>query len=74
MSEWQEMQSFPKDGRWCFVIGGLWCRPAYARCTDGKASIHIETLRAVHGDICAGNIEPCDNPTHWMGLPEPPNE
>lgn len=70
MSEWQPIETAPRDGRpillWCndrqYVCGEFWSR------ADGSAGWEIG--HRIDGTvICLGLPA-----THWMPLPEPPED
>ena len=64
MSGWQDISTAPKDGR---VILGL--VPGHGvmavSFSDGE-------WQAAPMPMVLGVAEFCDDPTHWMPLPEPP--
>ncbi len=61
MTDWQSIESAPRDGTWCIVHYNDKCSPIITfydeECFSGWA----------HQDRMGGNT-----PTHWMPLPEPP--
>lgn len=61
MSEWKTIDSAPRDGREILVIDGGKVRPAVWSNILGKFT------------GSGGNVfNWCENPTHWMELPECP--
>lgn len=66
MSEWQPIETAPKDGAWV----SIWCRaqplslpagiPAFWEDGFGWVSVRDDDQNLI------------DDPTHWMPLPEPP--
>jgi len=63
MSEWQPIETAPRDGTYILA----WVRPVW-----GVQYLRIVTF--YHGqwvDSCDLSPEDC---THWMPLPEPPKE
>jgi len=77
MSEWQPIETAPKDGTWILVCGGrtedeeVTRTHAVAQWTDDlngrKTKWHWQF--AWYDGGYYGFYE---NPTHWMPLPEPP--
>lgn len=67
MSEWQPIETAPKDGRTLMV----WI-------TDPDVSSHCFAPVSITSDgkwwddSTGDQIEPLKNATHWMPLPEPP--
>lgn len=66
MSEWQPIETAPKDGRWFFVDTPARI-PAYARygVSNGKFSLNIHVVYELHG-------REEFSPTCWQEVPEPP--
>ncbi len=77
MSEWQPIESAPKDGTWILLGGGRTDDEDDARTiavgqwtnylNGGTTSWHWQFAWYDGGYYGAYN-----NPTHWMPLPEPP--
>ena len=73
MSEWQPIETAPKDGTYVMVgrdMGEPW---GFVLGTGFYA--FVDSL--VNGWVCRGIVDPpgdlgLGNPTHWMPLPEPP--
>ena len=63
MSEWQPIETAPKDGT---SILGYWCY-------EGGFEHYIQPIRYLHGKWLH-DWDHSDElyPTHWMPLPEPP--
>ena len=65
MSNWKSIETAPKDGTW--ILGWLGHR------NTGEA----KTLRWTDGAYYQGFIDKngaTSRPTHWMPLPEPPDD
>lgn len=71
MSEWQPMDTAPKDGRIILAyfplegLGDSWCRVMpvfYSRTMQPRPWIFAGRAASSYSD----------GPTHWMPLPEPP--
>ena len=71
MSEWQPIETAPKDGEevllwlgapWCRVEKALWFNPWKAWVTEAPGD-GADTERYGIGSLV---------PTHWMPLPQPP--
>lgn len=77
MSDWQPIDTAPKDGTVILLAGGTWGDDELADAPRVMAARWYKTNR---GNYCwnaceaeAGySIFPYKNPTHWMPLPEPP--
>lgn len=81
MSEWQSIETAPKDGSCILVWSRTWAgevnRPEedngscyVAFYTNGKSDYHGEWWYVHGGDAHASWVQP----THWMPLPTPPEE
>jgi hypothetical protein len=80
MTEWQPIETAPKDGRevllfgiWAGEIHGLNADPTIAvgAWQGGKSDYQGDDFWALTG----GDVYACwMRPTHWMPLPEPPQE
>jgi hypothetical protein len=83
MSEWQPIETAPKDGtdlllawnwRGRYVSIGKWARVNYLdwdtdRVVDSECWVQWESLNSIV-DTCV--LVGPNAPTHWMPLPEPP--
>lgn len=79
---WRDISTAPRDGRFVLLYGG----EVNESCDD--FFFYHEKNRIVVGKLLEGTFEDSwvisgydlfctiryDNPTHWMPLPEPPNE
>jgi hypothetical protein len=72
MSEWQPIETAPKDGKilaWCPQRGV--CAPAYWN--EDKYAKNPRPYWTHWGERMCGTLATRkDQPTHWMPLPEPP--
>lgn len=85
MSEWQPIDTAPKDGTevlgWRYDFGILlirWDAPINFCTEDEINSLDTESAES-YDWFCAdfisgGRLEGYEIPTHWMPLPEPPKE
>lgn len=64
MTEWQPIDTAPKDGEWLLVYGFWYPKGDYSGITLG-AYLPDEEMWTFEGDLM-------DRPTHWMPLPAPP--
>jgi hypothetical protein len=78
MSEWQPIETAPKDGTRVLITGGVWMDTRLAWPFDNqKALTHVEIAQYLEGDgfvisdFSDGTYE-IAKPTHWMPLPAPP--
>lgn len=75
MSDWQPIETAPKDGGWLLLNGD---GPGFRKCTVvgywGKVNTG-DTLKFGDEEMWRRTFggEPM-RPTHWMPLPEPPEE
>lgn len=69
MSEWKPIKSAPKDGAVLKLNHPNWERPINGYWDEGDGEWVAENLTYVLGP----NLH-CEDPTHWMPLPEPPKE
>lgn len=73
MSEWQPIETAPKDGTWVLLfverygakywLAGHWFSGSDGSCGWVSASFYAEPHV---------NWTTCSDPTHWMPLPDPP--
>lgn len=82
MSEWQPIETAPKDGTWIMVAGTVWAgevggvarnanpEVSIANYTSGKSDYPGDWWNEAGGDYYATWCQP----THWMPLPPPPTE
>jgi hypothetical protein len=68
MSEWQKIETAPKDGTWILGHGD---GPAISQCPYIISWDCDENLRESWMEIYS---EQAVTPTHWQPLPEPPKE
>lgn len=61
MSEWQPIETAPKDGRVVLVFDDAFEEPIFS----------LHTFESVISDF--GQFSNSYDPTHWMPLPDPPN-
>lgn len=70
MSEWQDIETAPKDGTW--ILGWpLWSTED----REGKYHKRSGEIKYVEGAgywFTMQQTMPAWSPTHWMPLPEPP--
>lgn len=66
MSEWQPIETAPKDGSSVLTFSPNDGYPLIVFWQDEMWLIDWDHDRAY-------GLEPDDKPTHWMPLPEPPN-
>jgi hypothetical protein len=69
VSEWQPIETAPKDGRF-LVAGGKWKGEWYGtKDYSGVALVEADSFYIANAEY----YSPCiDSPTHWQPLPEPP--
>lgn len=80
MTDWQPIETAPRDGRWLLVWGSVWAGEisgvaknphgdvSIARYTTGRSDFPGEWWDDAGGDACGTWCQP----THWQPLPEPP--
>jgi hypothetical protein len=73
MSEWQPIETAPKDGRHILVYPGTYngvtASPARWERDDGVKAPRPYWLRLDAWSVIKSR---CLTPTHWMPMPEPP--
>lgn len=77
MSEWQPIETAPKDGTFVLLCGGTgdyssdrgWPFPPVVVAQWVNLPLHKHWRYASYDSGYYGEVE---NPTHWMPLPEPP--
>lgn len=73
MSEWQPIETAPKDGGWVLLMGGRigfqWDGDTKPPLVCGQFVNNAGWWFAFYDSGWLGEYE---NPTHWMPLPEPP--
>lgn len=73
MSEWKPIESAPKDGRKILLwFSDTWRRPGHARFGHWLPDVKTKE-RFVQGGWVCGLNRWHNFPTHWMPLPEPPD-
>ena len=70
MSEWQPIETAPRDGRWFLVICDDIFLPVFGRYE--QALKDTGTCLGIHFVIEAHGTQNTASPTHWMPLPAPP--
>lgn len=76
-SEWQPIETAPKDGTSVLIIGAAWREPVisrwYVHYLHGKPDPR-RPPEWEQQDMCGGfgSYNGPIHPTHWMPLPEPP--
>lgn len=83
MSDWQPIESAPKDGTWVLMTGGTisyrWDGDTAPACVAGQWTHEINFLYREKGRwqfawYDGGYYGEYENPTHWMPLPAPPTD
>ena len=67
MTDWQPIETAPRDGTWILLTGG-----SVGWDWDGDSKPRV--VAAQFSERNAGHYGEYENPTHWMPLPEPPGE
>lgn len=80
MTDWQPIETAPKDGTPILVAGGVDDNGPYAPNADMLRLMHAPTRAMWCGETwLIALAEACyvgvvrESPTHWMALPAPPN-
>jgi hypothetical protein len=71
MSEWQAIETAPKDGTWVLVVIAGYV-PSVAHWDADHADWLTGLPEDVSDEMWQEFIEPEYKPTHWMPLPEAP--
>lgn len=69
MTKWRPIETAPKDGTW--ILG---FRPLKEYCDQWEVWRWVETVGFVGWENAADTSDFCGHPTHWMPLPNPPEE
>ena len=77
MTDWQPIETAPRDGTWVLLAGG-----SIEYGWDGDSAPAVVAGQCVRPDpecwqfawYDGGYYGEYENPTHWMPLPEPPGE
>lgn len=75
MSEWQAIETAPKDGRWVLIYGGKAVHDTHDGLSDRfECDINCVILAFMNlSGIWEGDADNWTyTPTHWMPLPPPP--
>ena len=68
MSEWQPIETAPRDGTWVLVCGNGWAvTTAWYAMNERVGKAYWKADTEWDDDYLADRL-----PTHWMPLPEPP--
>ena len=67
---WQPIETAPKDGTWVLLSGG---HPDFDDCKKEIKSFSME-MRVFWLDDAPYQWSEYNEPTHWMPLPNPPEE
>jgi hypothetical protein len=78
MSEWQPIETAPKDGTRILLGGGWYDDEAGGPVRVSMVARWAQLNRGTHGWLIAEreggyNNVTYDDPTHWMPVPDPPN-
>lgn len=83
MSDWQPIETAPKDGRWILLCGGKidygWDGDDQPACVAGQWTEHLNRRKVPEGRwqfawFDGGYYGEYEHPTHWMPLPKPPGQ
>ena len=75
MTEWQPIETAPKDGTEILLWGPYCERPSPAKWYDGKWCAYWDGFRVIESEGDFGtDYREFDVPTHWMPLPDPPKQ
>ncbi len=76
VSEWQPIETAPKDGRWVLVYGGKSVHDPQdgSRAFECKCDTVIQAFQNLSGEWEGMADGWTYRPTHWMPLPPPPEE
>lgn len=76
MTSWQPIETAPRDGKWILAVKKNFI-PAVARWDKSRGSFEFMEpdyyAEEEHYLAYLDQTDPWD-PTHWMPLPEPPND
>lgn len=67
-TDWQSIESAPKDGTWVLVCGGTWPVTMAWYALNSRINRAYWKMDDEWDDYDLAD----DQPTHWMPLPEPP--
>jgi len=83
MSNWQPIDTAPKDGTWVILCGGTADDESAATAADLKRPVVAQWSTWRNGQTWQGRWQFCwfeggydgkySDPTHWQPLPAPPN-
>ena len=73
MSEWQPIETAPKDGTWVLACGGI--LDVYpAEDVPPMVAVRWQQNWWLVSAVDAGQLLSYERPTHWMPLPAPPSQ